>query len=178
MACWHIERPWFTWGLTWENVPFSMYKRNFIKNTTAVIKQGRSSLGTEGTSWRFDRGCVYVSFFIKKIKEYFVNIFEVSWHLIEKGQNWAWQWSYENPTTTKNKTQEPNTLMRKFLRWCRMGQWKEKTEEKWSIWQMAEPFYNYTQKEKILDRVKMLLATKHDSNKTISTTVFFKACYF
>lgn len=45
---------------------------------------------------------------------------------------------------------------------------------------MAEPFYSYTQKEKfeILERVKMLLATKHDSNKTISTTAFFKACYF
>lgn len=130
LACWHIERPWFTWGLTWENVPFSMYKRNFIKNTTAVIKQGRSSLGTEGTSWRFDRGCVYVSFFIKKIKEYFVNIFEVSWHLIEKGQNWAWQWSYKNPTTTQNRTQGPNTLMRKFLRQSRMGQWKEKNRRK------------------------------------------------
>lgn len=45
---------------------------------------------------------------------------------------------------------------------------------------MAEPFYSYTQKEsfEILDRAKMLLATKHNSNKTISTTVFFKACYF
>lgn len=43
---------------------------------------------------------------------------------------------------------------------------------------MAEPFYSYTQKEKfeILDRVKMLLVTKHYSNKTVSTIVFFKAC--